>query len=80
MAHSCAFAVVLHSCAFGVILLFVLIFFIILIICQCRILIVVYTRYVDLCLLYLLFRGFRLPVYSFYIPVDFFEDFVSVVI
>ena len=78
--HSCAFAVVLHSCTFGVVFLIVLIFVIVLIVLQCRILIVVYMRYVDLQILYLLFQGFHLPFQSCDIPVVFVERFVRFVI
>ena len=78
--HTPAFSVVLHSCNFGVVLLIFFIFVIVLIVCQCRILIVVYMRYVNRRLLYFLFWGFRLPFHSCDIPVNFVEHFVRVVI
>ena len=80
MAHTCDYAVVLHSCNFGAVFLIVLVFSIIVIVCQWCILIDVYIRYVERRLFCFLFRGFRLPVHSCNTTVHFFEHFVRFVI
>ena len=78
--HSCDFVVMLHYCDFVVVVhsyTFVVVAFIFFLVCQCRILIVVYLRCMCRRLLYF---SLHLPVHSCDIPVNFVECFVHFVI